>query len=207
MVHNKAVPLIILSIVSVILTVINGLPAQKKGIFDEFYDDDDLSIFDDTPVADNGRDYEIVYDTRQKGEENYRVHIDGVHVIMNSEPLTHSSSDLMEAVEAMYGMGNGNNEEISFVIGGISPSSTTTNKVTTEKEVSTTVASEMKEPSDQKEATTVKEDVITEKIETISTNKITNADSSLKRNTDFQKRRYKLSDIISGFFHKRFANQ
>lgn len=168
----------------VVLTISFALPAQKKGIFDVFYEDDDIDLLDELPTFDNKKDYEIVYDTRQKGDENYRLHIDGVHVVMNSEPQV--SSDLLEAVEAMYGMGGSNNEEISFIIGGApSLQSSTTNKEVSTESITAAFESEHKEDEKRKETDTPKS---TEKID-VTTTKAQNDSSSLKRNTDFIKRR------------------
>lgn len=162
-------------------------PAQKKGIFDEFYQDDDLDLLEDLPemLEKNNRDYEIVYDTRQKGDENYRLHIDGVHVVMNSEPQV--SSDLLEAIESMYGMGGAGNEEISFIIGGAS--STTANKEATTEAVTAIVVSESgnKEDTVKKETEVVK--VTAEKVDATTKTAPKSDIASLKRDTDFVKRR------------------
>lgn len=187
MFFSRAFPIILVS--TSLITLILAFHAQKRGIFDEFYQDDDLDILDDLSGSldlGKNRDYEITYDTRQKGDENYRVHIDGVHVVMDSEPQ--GSSDLLEAIESLYGMGGGNNEEVSFIIGGAS--STTTKKEGTIEPV--TVAglseSEIKENEVKKETnevakeTTEKNDATTRKAENIDI-------STLKRNIDFIKKR------------------
>lgn len=177
--------LIVTGLVLFNISFILALPAQKKGIFDVFYDDDDDLLLDDLPSSLNrNKDYEIIYDTRQKGDENYRLHVDGVHVIMNSEPQV--SSDLLEAVEAMYGMGSGTNEEISFIIGGVGVSSTTSSSITTNKEI---IESSTASATEEKLEISTKEE---EKSDPSTNKPVISENANLKRNTDPIKRRYEI---------------
>lgn len=187
MFFSRAVPitLVLTSLISLIL----AFHAQKRGIFDEFYQDDDLDLLDELPGSldlSKNRDYEITYDTRQKGDENYRVHIDGVHVVMDSEPQ--GSPDLIEAIESLYGMGGGNNEEVSFIIGGASSTTTKKEGPTEAVTIAGLSESEIKEDEVKKETNEIVKET-TEKIDatTIKAQKIDI--SSLKRNTDFIKKR------------------
>lgn len=153
-----------------------GTSAQKKGIFDVFYEDDDIDLLDELPAFKNKEKYEIVYDTRQKGEENYRLNIDGVHVVMNSDPI---SSDLLETVETMYGLGGTNteynNDEIPFIIESVQSISTTSKKgIESESKDGNKIEAELTKTPEKIDVTTTK----------------TQTDPlSLKRNTDFIKRR------------------
>lgn len=124
-------------------------PAEKKGLFDIFYDE---SEFDELP--ENSHDYEIIYDTRQKGEENYRIHIDGVYVAVPSDSEINISPDMLEAVEAMYGSGATNNgEEVLFIVGNQHESTSPESTSTTTETLTQKPSSDIKEKEENKENT------------------------------------------------------
>lgn len=82
---------------------------------DMFYEDSDDFITHDL-VNDN---YDIVYDTRQKGEENYRLHVNGVYIAVPMESTQSFGPDFFEMIESVYGGSENvnNNEEVNFVVG------------------------------------------------------------------------------------------
>lgn len=100
---------------AVLVTIVCGVPVAPKGLLDTLFYDDTSSALDDSPL-----DYDVIYDTRQKGEENYRIHINGVYVAVPADSGSMNlNQDLLEAIESMYpgSAASGSTEEVIFNFG------------------------------------------------------------------------------------------